>query len=321
MIRNAASLPALVLLTFLAGNLPPAPAQDPERPAVLRPGQNVVLALAFSPDGKTLASGSAGRPPECDVKLWDVATGKQVATLKGHKQHLTALAYSPDGKTLASASQDGAVRLWDAAAGTERATLAYGDTVWGVGFSSDGKIVGAAGLKGLRLWAATGKELAAHKDFGQRALAFSPAGAVLAVSRNMDVLLWDTAAGKELAVLKGHTSEVTRLVFSPDGKRLASTSADHMVRVWDVVMGKQAAAYDLGQAQAFSLAYSPDGKTLAAVGFLRPLWRWDTATNAELPQLRGGPEKTLHVVAFSPDGKTLAVAGQGEILLFDVPAR
>jgi WD40 repeat protein len=177
--------------------------------------------LAFSPDGKLLASGSHHQA----VKLWDVATGKELRTLRGEDM-VWSVAFSPDGTRLAS--NDGrTVKLWDVASGKE---------------------VGA--LRGHKAWVTT--------------VAFSPDGTRLASGGNdRTVRLWDVASGKELRTLRGHRGEVHRVAFSPDGTRLASSSNDRTVKVWDVASGQELHTLrhkDLVR----DVAFSPDGMRLAS---------------------------------------------------------
>jgi dipeptidyl aminopeptidase/acylaminoacyl peptidase len=161
-----------------------------------------VNSVAFSPDGKTLASGSGDVGT---ISLLDVATGKEQATLEGRDGRVTSVAYSPDGKTLASGNWDGTIKLWDVATGKEQATL-KGHTNWvnSVAFSPDGKTLASGG----------GASIAGE---------FKPG----------EVNLWDVATGKERATLKGHTIVVS-VAFSSDGKTLASGSYDKTIKLWDV---------------------------------------------------------------------------------------
>src|SRR4051794_1119524 len=119
----------------------------------------LISCLAFSPDGKTLASVS-GYGGDKDIRLWDVTTGKELPRLKGHTHEVWSVAYSPDGKTLASASRDRTVKLWNMPTGKERATLkGHTDWVTSVAFSPDGKTLASTGTKELKLWdVLTGKE-------------------------------------------------------------------------------------------------------------------------------------------------------------------
>src|SRR5262245_50447476 len=158
-----------------------------------------VQAVAFSSDGKSLASASLDRM----VKLWDISAGQELATLKGNGNKYSSVAFSPDGKRLATGSFDRTVKLWDTVAGQELLTLqGHGAQVTSVAFSPDGK----------RL--ATG-------------------------SFDRTVKLWDAVNGQEFLALKGHGDVVRSVAFSPDGKKLASGSFDRTVKLWDAVAGQE----------------------------------------------------------------------------------
>jgi WD40 repeat protein len=258
--------------------------------------------LAFSPDGKTLAAG--GWP---DIQLWDVTTGKVKATLKGHTAFVRCVAFSPDGKTLASGadsktatfspSADTTIRLWDVATGKERATLkGHTAPVYSVTFSPDGKTVASGSWdKTIRMWeATTGKEKKALKQSDHvTALAFSPDGKTLASGRTRAsdskddsaerVRLLDAAVGVERAALKGHTSDVGCLAYSADGKLLASGSIDGVIKLWHVATGKERATIKGDAISVYSLAFSPDGRLLAAGGSSGAVKLWDVAAGEQPP--------------------------------------
>jgi parallel beta-helix repeat protein len=192
-----------------------------------------VNSVAFSPDGKILASGSYK-----EIKLWDVATGKELRTLRGHTDRAFSVAFSPDGKILASGSEDKTIKLWDVATGTEIRTL-QGHTYWvySVAFSPDGKILASGSYdETIKLWdVATGRELrtlSGHTS-SVESVAFSPDGKILASgSYDETIKLWDVATGKEIRTLSGHTGHVLSVAFSPDGKVLASGSDDKTIKLW-----------------------------------------------------------------------------------------
>jgi WD40 repeat protein/serine/threonine protein kinase len=186
--------------------------------------------VAYSPDGKRLATVSGGPGTSPEVKVWDALTGHELLTLtlKGYRglHGLTRIAYSPDGKHLASASGDDAVKVWDAQTGQELLTIkgARGS----VSFSPDGKRLASDG----KVWdAQTGQELLSLQG-GAAKLVFSPDGKRLAgASWGHTVKVWDAQTGQELLTFKLYTNPMS-VGFSPDGNRLAS-AGDPTVTIWD----------------------------------------------------------------------------------------
>ena len=273
-----------------------------------------VLAVAFSPDGRTLASGSRDRT----IRLWDTNTGEHKLTLEGHTDGVTCLSFSPDGSTLASGSWDDTIRLWDAKTGQHLQTLEeHTDGVRSVVFSPDGSTLASGGYDNtLRLWdTETGQHkpvLEGHTDY-IRSVVFSPDGSTLASgSYDRTLRLWDTETGQHKLTLEGHTDGVLSVAFSPDGSTLASGSYDRTLRLWDAETGQHKLTLEGPMDDVNSVAFSPDGSTLVSGGYVDTirfyddtLRLWDAKTGQPLQTLRGH-RHAVASVAFSGDGSMLA---------------
>jgi WD40 repeat protein len=243
-----------------------------------------VTALAFSPDGKNLCSGSYDKT----VRIWDVASGKQLHLLEGHKGAVESLAFSPDGNTLATASGDKTIRLWDSATGKAGRKLEGSDSqVRGLAFFPDGRTLASVDGTNTRIWdVAEGKVIRQSSKVAFytgdtpwliHSVAVSADGKWVAVGLGNDIRVWETANGKEVATLRGHEKMVVikALAFSPDGKTLASgsgmsnfqeTHEKKPLRIWDVAEGKELFSLSCHTDGLFSLSYSSDGKRLATAG-------------------------------------------------------
>src|SRR5437660_5130089 len=221
---------------------------------------NTTLALAFSPDEHTLASGSE----DGSVKLWDVETGALLWS-GWHTKVTLCLAFSPDGSLLASGSQDGSVRLWQASLGTPVEDIPHPGPVFSLSWSPDGRGLASGDIAGTtRLWerqqtgpARCVEILSGHTTL-VRGLTFAPDGSVLAsASWDSTVKLWQLASGRCLETLVGHTERVQALAWSPDGGTLASGGWDTTIRLWDGQDGTLRAVLQGHRGNVQSLAFTP----------------------------------------------------------------
>ena len=266
-----------------------------------------VWSVAFSPDGKTLASGSHDQ----SIKLWDVATRRSIDTLRGHYCEVCSVAFSPDGKTLASGSKDNSIKVWDVATGWSIATLTgHSGSVWSVAFSPDSHTLASGSWdKTIKLWdVATRRSIDTLRGHSSWVLSvgFSPDGRTLASgSKDNSIKLWDVATRRLIATLTGHSEAVASVAFSPDGRTLASGSHDNSIKLWDVANRDEIATLTGHSDMVRSLAFSPDGRTLASGSWNNSIKLWDVANRDEIATLTGHSDWVI-LVAFSPDGKTLA---------------
>jgi uncharacterized protein with WD repeat len=258
----------------------------------------MVSTLLYSPDGRFLIGGGSfyDDAEPCAIRMWDVATGKELRRFKGHDNDVECVAIAPDGKLLASVSSDSTVRLWTVATGKEVwKSKKFDKRPYVIAFSPDGKMLASGGEDAaLRLWdVATRKELRhmmvrreEHGSAEVRCVTFSPDGKYVACgSRDGWVTVWDVRTGKAYRafgtpLVQYSRFPVTALAFSPDGRTLVSASYDGVVRLWEMLTGKERLKID-HPAQA--VAFSPDGRRLASGGDDTTVLVWDLAERA-----RGG---------------------------------
>jgi WD40 repeat protein len=237
-----------------------------------------VLALAFAPDGKTLASAGGDHL----IRIWDVSSGKELRQLRGHAYFVTSVAFSADGKSLVSASRDGTLRVWQAA---------------------DGKLLHTFGSGNL--------------DRPVVAMTFdSEGGRVLSGEPDGTVRLWDYPAGKEKRALNDHRRGATLLCLSQDARHFAVAYTSGRVALWDAVAGKEISSFLPKLNRIARVMFIPGSKALL-VGSESVFGLWDPATGEELRRVEvtGRPLERLFV---SPNGRYLAGRGKSPVRLWGV---
>ncbi len=315
-----------VCLKFLvSGAVPRAIEQSASKAElVLQTGHAMsVEAMAFSPDGKWLASGSIDNT----VRLWEVATGREVRTFSGHTKAVKAVAFSRDGRLLASGSIDDTTRLWNLDTGREMQRLQGCGSVSALALSDDGRLIASGNMeKSIKLWdRTTGQErntLTGHQGL-ITALVFSPDGNYL-VSGSADntIRLWDVASGRTTQTFKGHTDRIRAISFTSDGQVLASAADDGTVRIWKTSNPREQRTLQGNGKKVLSVAFIANAQQLISANANGAIKVWDASSGRELWSVpAANDEKVLEAIAtvFNSNG-TIAAFSSGDktIQLVDV---
>jgi WD40 repeat protein len=357
--KDAATLAALLRPIAAPPLAAAAPTPTPEKPAAAAPElfapqshRGAIKALAYSADGKLLASGGGDVSGDDNtVKIYDVRANTELRTLTGHTGNINGVAFVPDNQTVISGSADRSIVFWSVLTGEKLRTLYAGEPVVSMALNRDGRwLVAAVGNEysdeladpppyRVKLWDARSGELrqdlTGHTIF-LSSVAVSPDGGRIASGDYGGVIkMWDATTGRALYTIKADASAVMSLAFSPDGKLLASGCQEAAVKdrptdapavkLWDVATGAKRKALPVTAQSEIALAFSPDGQRLAVGRFSDTsllgagrganfVQLWDVATGRETATFEPNQAQSL---AFAPNGKTLAAAAYKEVQIFN----
>jgi eukaryotic-like serine/threonine-protein kinase len=289
----------------------------------LRGHRGKVRAVAYSPDGNTLLTGSDDKT----ARLWDAVTNQPIRPIIVHQGPVVAGAFSPDGKTFLTVSSDNTVRLWRADPGQPFGMIhKYEDAGRSVAFGPDGQTVFSGGWNGaVKRWDTTTGRILGPTMFHHgpvQAVAVSPDGTrLLTASQDRTARLWDTATGQPIGPALVHESDVSVVAFHADGKTMMTGSEDRRVRLWDAMTGTtlgpplpQAGSVDCG-------AFNPDGKSFVTGHDSGSAQVWDLATRTHLGPPFPHPG-CISAAAYSPDGKSLLTGCEdGSARIWDLETR
>jgi small GTP-binding protein len=279
---------------------------------VLRGHTNKIGRIAWSPDGRRIASPS----DDMTIRIWDAETKRLIRRLEGSKRAVISVSWSPDGRWLASGSLDNTVRLWDAESGNVLRTLkGHEGFVYNVSWAPDGgRIASGSGDNRVRLWdAKTGKLLRVLKGNanGIISVAWSPDGRLIASGAGVDAVgLWDGERGELLRMLEGHSDFVYCVAWSPDGQMIASGGSDATVRIWEAETGRKLQVLEGHTESVRSVCFSADGELLASKSDDGTVRIWQTDSWVEVAQLGESSMSKFGGLSFHPAEPILATLGE-----------
>ncbi len=305
-------------VTSMPTTLPATRVPPPGTTLLIYRGQDyAVFGVAWSPDGKHIASGSF----DFTVHVWDASTGSDVLVFRSHTNTVLMVAWSPDGKRIASGGGDHTVRVWDAFTGGDLLTYrGHFDSVHTMAWSPDGKRIASGSFdRTVQVWdASTGGKLLTYKGHSGVAygVAWSPDGRYIASgSSDHAVQVWDASTGTNAYTYKSHSGGVSTVAWSPKGGRIASESDNFTVQVWDALTGSDVLTYKGHSNTVHAVAWSPDGRRIASASFDQTVQVWDASTGNKLLTYKGHPTG-VYTVAWSPDGRRIASGSIGLVLVW-----
>jgi dipeptidyl aminopeptidase/acylaminoacyl peptidase len=302
---------AIVVLIFLCSNLPAQ--QETEALKVFRKHSAPVKALAFSADGKTMASGGDDKM----IYFWNLETGELTGSIQ-NSFTVKALRFTSDDNILAACGTD--IKLMDRQGELIRAYSGYTTDIWSISYNkTTQRITAGSYAKTIRVWDFnTGKSVLMLKGHERSCLpvCFSPSGSIIASgSLDKSVRLWDAVTGQEKNKLELHSENIFALDFHPSGKYVVSASADKTIRLWNVESGKIVRTYSGHTGAIFDVQFSPDGNHMISCGADKTIILWETATGKKLYSFIDHTG-IVNSVRYSIDGGSFASASDDHTVRF-----
>jgi WD40 repeat protein len=277
-----------------------APGQS-DLPVELLGHADAVYDVAFSPDGRWMASGSYDRT----VVLWDLSDMSRAATLEGHKDQVFRVEFSPDGRTLASCSGDGTVILWDVEQRSKQSVLTgHGDPIIDAAYSADGNRLATAGSH-IQHWERSNQLWSTPHSHLFFSVAYSPDQATVACGTQDLIRLIDVTTGEPVGELAEDKGMIYQVEYSPDGQWLVSACSGGGLSIWEVASQKKLHSISADSSALFAAAFSADGTRVVTGGRERVIRVWNVP-DLQLVGQYVGPVETVLAVRFSPDGKLMA---------------
>ncbi len=269
-----------------------------------------VWTVAWSPDGRRIASGGADRT----VQVWYAPAGRHIYTYPGHTDAVHAVTWSPDSTRIASASYDKTVQVWDALTGQHLHTYqGHTDKVWAVAWSPDGtRIASASWDKTVQIWnALTGQLIYTYRGHTDqlRSVAWSPDGTrIVSAGRDLWAQVWYADTGKAVSTYKGHpTDTILSVAWSPDGKHIASAGWDKTVQVWEATTGENIYTYHGHSDTVVAAVWASDSTRIASASLDKTVQVWNALTGQTIYTYRSHTDQ-LRDLTWSPDGRDIAYA-------------
>ncbi len=306
------------LFLVLMGAASPVHSTEAKKPLlVLKGHKDWVTSVAFSPDGKTVVSGSEDKT----IRIWSIESGMNVRTLRGHEAGVSAVTFSKDGKRIVSGSWDKTLKIWNVADGKELLSLeGHEEHITSVDISFDDLyVLSGSGDDTLKVWdAKTGEEiytLSHDNEYDVTSVAFSPDGQrIVSGDGEHQLKIWNAATGEELRTIVAHEGAVSGVGYSTDGQRIVSGSWDRNVKVWNALNGKPLMTLKGHTKDITSVAFSPNEKYIASASEDQTLRVWNAQTG-KLIHTFSKQSENISSLAFDRKSTQLIAANKNDLIL------